>query len=251
MPSETSKYVPKILAAAIVANNLERFGFEDVELSRPVDSAELAVPPRTPLDVIAKAAGVSTATIRKLNPDILGKELPPGRGDFLVNVPPDTVSRTIAALPAMIEVNKSRLDDVDVLDPLDFMNPDGYRRRDPESADESLLALLPKPKKRRALRDPVAEELGDLLDGPSAATAKRETVIYRVGAGESLSTIAKQFSVDASDVARDNGMSAGDELREGSLIKLKVQRDLLDGRKAPRKAEADEPRSGKRLPKAG
>jgi membrane-bound lytic murein transglycosylase D len=251
MPSETSKYVPKILAAAIVANNLERFGFEDVELSRPVDAAELAVPPRTPLDVIAKAAGVSTSTIRKLNPDILGKEVPPGRGDFLVNVPPDTVSRTIAALPAMIEVNKSRLDDVDVLDPLDLMNPEGYRRPDPELSDESLLALLPKPKKRRALRDPVADDLGGLLDGPEVASKKRETVLYRVGAGDSLSSIASQFSVDADDVARDNGLSSPGELREGALIKLKVQRDLMDAPKPSRNADADERRPGKKLPKAG
>ena len=30
-----------------------------------------------PLDVVAKAAGVSTSQIRKLNPDVLGKQLPP------------------------------------------------------------------------------------------------------------------------------------------------------------------------------
>src|SRR4029453_16214578 len=34
IPSETSSYVPKIAAAAIVANNLERFGFDRVDVSR-------------------------------------------------------------------------------------------------------------------------------------------------------------------------------------------------------------------------
>jgi molybdopterin biosynthesis enzyme len=37
IPSETAAYVPKIAAAAIVANNLERFGFDKVEIARPVD----------------------------------------------------------------------------------------------------------------------------------------------------------------------------------------------------------------------
>ena len=49
----------QIPVIAIVANNLERFGFDRVELQRPVDSAEIAVPPGTPLKTLAKAAGVT------------------------------------------------------------------------------------------------------------------------------------------------------------------------------------------------
>src|SRR5690606_18853587 len=70
LPKETASYVPKIVAAAIVANNLARFGFGDVKIEAPVDGAEIAVPPGTPLKLLAKAAGVSTATIRKMNPDM-------------------------------------------------------------------------------------------------------------------------------------------------------------------------------------
>src|SRR5262249_37382314 len=101
IPRETSAYVPKILAAAIVANNLEHFGFDQVELSRPLDEAEITVPPGTPLKILAKASGVATSAIRTLNPDILGEKVPPGRTDFLMMIPADTLSRARAALPAL------------------------------------------------------------------------------------------------------------------------------------------------------
>ncbi len=239
MPSETSKYVPKIVAAAIVANNLERFGFDEVKVAPAADVGEIAVPPRTPLEVIAKAAGVSTSTIRKLNPDLLSKELPPGKGDFLVSVPAETVSRTIAALPTMLQ-REQLFDNTgdDLLDPIDLMSPDGYRR--PVDTDENLLSFLPKPKKKRhSMRNP-GEDLGvdDRLDEVASvgealrdrtdARSNRETVVYKVGSGDTLAGVAKQFAADVEDVARDNGLDAGDRLKEGSMLKLKVRRDVLD-----------------------
>lgn len=252
LPEETAKYVPKIIAAAIVANNLERFDFHDTPVAKPVDSAEIAVPPRTPLDVIAKASGVPTAVIRKLNPDVLGKELPPGKGDLLVNVPPESVSRAIAAMPAMLDGHKLRVDD-DMVDPLDLMSPDGFRPRATES-DDSLLALLPKPKKkRRALRDPLADGLDDLSsldsdarphDVEELAPKKRgETVLFRVGRGDSLEEIAKQFETSAADLARENDLTLGSKLKEGTLLRM-----TLSSKGAPTKGDrSDEERPrGKR-----
>ena len=241
MPSETSKYVPKIVAAAIVANNLERFGFDEVQLARPVDSAELAVPPRTSLETIAKAAGVSTSAIRKLNPDFLSKELPPGRGDFLVQIPTESVSRAVASMPALLNLDRGKLDDPSLFDPTDLMSPEGYRPRVTDDADDaSLLSLLPKPKKkRRSLRSNLLddESYGDRLDDLAALEVEkrrersegREKVVYRVGPGDTLVDVARQFAADVDDVASANGLRVGDKLREGTLLKLEVRKDLLEG----------------------
>jgi membrane-bound lytic murein transglycosylase D len=249
LPDETAKYVPKIIAAAIVANNLERFDFDETSVAKPVDMAEIAVPPRTPLDVIAKAAGVPTAVIRKLNPDILGKEMPPGKGDLLVNVPPETVSRAVAAMPAMLDGHKLRIDE-DMVDPLDLMSPEGYRPRAAES-DESLLSLLPKPKKkRRALRDPLAEGLEGIAalenegldasdDVEPAPKKKSETVLYRVGKGDKIEDIARQFEADPAEVARDNDLTLGSKLKEGTLLRLTLSKPPVaaKGEERSRKAK--------------
>jgi len=267
MPSETSKYVPKIIAAAIVANNLERFEFDEVQLSNPVDAAELAVPPRTSLETVAKAAGVSTSTIRKLNPDFLAKELPPGRGDFLIQVPTESVSRAVASMPALLELDRGRLDDATLLDPSDIMSPEGYRPR-PVSVDEddaSLLSLLPKPKKkkRRSFRGNVLDDEGlrDRLDDiavlenetESRGRKGREQLVYRVGPGDTLLGVAREFATDVDDVARANGLSVGDKLREGTLLKLDVRKDMIDGLRDKRGGTAeDTPRkTGKKKGSSG
>jgi membrane-bound lytic murein transglycosylase D len=266
LPEETSKYVPKIIAAAIVANNLERFEFDHVEMMSPVDGAEFAVPPGTSLEVIAKAAGVSTSAIRKLNPDVLGKELPPGRGDFLVQIPTESVSRAVASMPALIALDKGRADD-DFVDPMDLMSPDGFRPRKVDVADDdSLLALLPKPKKkkRRSLRGSLLDDdaYSDRLDEIAVLDAERdgrsrkgrETVVYKVNAGDTLVEVARQFAADVDDVARANGLRAGDKIKEGTLLKLQVKKELLDeGLRGDRNNTAEEtPRkSGKRNGSSG
>ncbi|WP_437954488.1 transglycosylase SLT domain-containing protein [Sorangium sp. So ce119] len=262
IPSETAAYVPKIGAAAIVANNLERFGFDQVEVSRPVDAAEIAAPPGTPLKTLAKAAGVATSTLRKLNPDILGDRVPPGRGDFLVMLPSDTLARAQAALPAMLSTELLATDDSSILDPVDLLGGRDFAPRKGYRDDESLLSLLPKPRKRtvdpidsadddrvasrkrRAMRDPVAAaSLDDGADGPpdeddggraplrsrpAGGQAKREVMLYRVGPGDTLIGVARQFVIDVEDVARDNGIDPDQKLRVGALLKLRIRPDMVD-----------------------
>lgn len=234
IPSETAAYVPKIMAAAIVANNLDHFGFEKVEVSRPVDGAEIAVPPGTPLKALAKAAGVSTSTVRGLNPDILGERVPNGRGDFLLTIPADTLARARASLPALVGSDQGEVEDV--LNPVDLMGNtrEPSRRALMRGEDESLLSLLPPPKKRRSLRDSLDEgrddgdeDLEDLM-GRRKSRKGRETVMYKVGSGDTLLGVARQFAVDVDDLASDNGLDTDSKLREGALIRLRVRKDVLD-----------------------
>ncbi len=260
LPSETAKYVPKIVAAAIVANNLERFDFDRADLGTPVNTGEIAVPPRTPLEAIAKAAGISTAQIRKLNPDVLGKQLPPGKGEYLISVPAESVSRAVAALPTMLELADHQIDRSDVLDPMDLMSPEGYR---PRASDEdgSLLSMLPKPKKKRtrSYRDPLEDMLDERLDNLAAIDAprraddgdvepvkKKDTVLYRVGANDTWGGIAKQFGTDGDDLARDNGLDSDKKPKEGTLLRLNIRRDLLENVGKGKRGEAEDKPKAKR-----
>ena len=252
IPAETAAYVPKISAAAIVANNLERFGFDKVEVSRPIDAAEIAVPPGTPLKVLAKASGVATSAIRTLNPDILGERVPPGRGDYIVMIPADTVSRARAALPSMLENEPLVTDDAQVLDPVSLLGGRDFAKPRGAHEDSSLLSLLPRARHRASLREPgddvesddrdAGEDLARVLDrdrgrddeddAPRRSSHRsskgRETVMYRINPGDTLVGIARQFAMDVDDVSHPNKIDESDPLKVGGLIKLKVRRDLLE-----------------------
>jgi membrane-bound lytic murein transglycosylase D len=230
IPTETSNYVPKIVAAALVANNLDRYGFGDVQLYRPVHLSELGVPGGAPLSIVARAAGISKATLRKHNPQLLGDRAPPG-GDYALRLPTDLMSRARAALPAMLESEPLLSGDAEVL--LGEPPAEPRRRRARHQAwgeDENRLSLLPKPK-RRIMRDrpeEASDPLAAMADEFPQRRGERELVMYRVAAGDTLLGVAREFAVDVDDVARDNGLDAEARLREGSLLKLMVKRSTLE-----------------------
>ena len=67
--AETRHYVPKLIAAALIAKHPERFGFH-VDFEQPVEVDEVRVPEATDLHVIAKAAGITFEQVRELNPEL-------------------------------------------------------------------------------------------------------------------------------------------------------------------------------------
>ncbi len=238
LPSETAAYVPKIVAAALVANNLDRYGFEDVKVYKPMHHAEVVVPGGTKLSLLAKAAGVSTSTIRKYNPHFRKDYVPP-HGQSVVLIPPQSLSRTRAALPAMMD-NRVASTDADILVPDDLFGLSGAKKgkrgRHAEwDEDENLLRMLPKPK-RRSLRSmlgakrpaPKDDAVAGLAEEFGPRRTDRETVMYRVGSGDTLIGVAKQFAIDIDDLARDNSLDPDAKLREGALLKLSVKRGVLD-----------------------
>jgi membrane-bound lytic murein transglycosylase D len=100
--SETRNYVPKLIAAAIIAKNPEHYGFDDVVPLEPLEFETVEVPDATSFDVLAEAAGVTEADILLLNPQYLRRVTPP-KQSVEVRVPSGTGERftvAYAAVPA-------------------------------------------------------------------------------------------------------------------------------------------------------
>lgn len=87
LPWGTSHYVPKWLAAAIVGNNLEVFGFADIERSPAIEWEEAVVPKSVALSIVAKAAGTKKETIERLNPQLRRGRTPPQANNYRVRIP--------------------------------------------------------------------------------------------------------------------------------------------------------------------
>lgn len=85
--AETRNYVPKLIAAAIIAKNPDQYGFGDVVPESPLAFETVTVPDATSFDVVAEAAGVDESDIRFLNPQYPRMVTPPDR-EVEVRVPP-------------------------------------------------------------------------------------------------------------------------------------------------------------------
>ena len=100
LASETQNYVPKLIAAAVVAKQPERFGIP-APLPTPFTYDSLVVTAATGLDIIARLAEVSVEEIKDLNPQYLRLATPP-RTTSVIRVPlgsGEKVSERYQALP--------------------------------------------------------------------------------------------------------------------------------------------------------
>jgi membrane-bound lytic murein transglycosylase D len=88
LPLETQQYLHKIIAAKLILENPENYGFHltprDLYPVLRFDRLNLDLEKEVPLVIIAKAAGLSFKTLKTMNPDIRGYYLSTGPASILV-----------------------------------------------------------------------------------------------------------------------------------------------------------------------
>ncbi len=84
---ETKDYVPRLLAAAIIAKDPARYGFADVAYLPPIEFDTVVIPSRTDLDVVARICGISYETVRDLNPELRRWCTPPDYPNYELKLP--------------------------------------------------------------------------------------------------------------------------------------------------------------------
>ncbi|MHB8790880.1 MAG: LysM peptidoglycan-binding domain-containing protein [Desulfobulbaceae bacterium] len=95
---ETKRYVPKLIAAIIVAKNPEKYGFSDVSYQDPARFDLIKVPPMTDLNAVAIASGQDIDQIRSLNNELLKNFTPPGKNSYELRIPAGTYEQVAGNL---------------------------------------------------------------------------------------------------------------------------------------------------------
>lgn len=89
LPTETQRYIFKILAVKLIFSNPSRYGFhllkEDYYQPLNFDRVKITLPGRTPLSLVAQASETHYKRIKDLNPEIRKDILP--KGTFIIAVP--------------------------------------------------------------------------------------------------------------------------------------------------------------------
>ncbi len=87
LPRETRDYIPRLLAAAIIAKDPEKFGFLDISYDLAIRFISEKVPGATSLATVALAASSDLTTIKSLNPEILTGIAPPDVEFYTMKLP--------------------------------------------------------------------------------------------------------------------------------------------------------------------
>ncbi len=84
---ETKDYVPKLLAAAIIAKDPARYGFADVAYLPAIEFDTVKIPSRTDLELVARICEVPYRTLRDLNPELRRWCTPPDYPGYELKIP--------------------------------------------------------------------------------------------------------------------------------------------------------------------
>jgi membrane-bound lytic murein transglycosylase D len=238
LPWETTLYVPKVLAAAIVAHNLAAFGFTDLTTDSPIDTDEVDVPAGTPLTLVAQAAGSTLKDIETLNPELRAARTPPaaegvtlypvrvshGRGASTT----DALSRLRKDLPlleryvmrfgeTLEQVALARHTTTQHLIDLNAIAPS-------ETIRGGTTILVPKLRGEGPPPSPSPEPTRPVVVVPADAFVypDRDRVFYRVVAGDALAKIASALGASQDDLRRWNSLDPGARLQEGMTLQAFV-----------------------------
>lgn len=100
--TETKEYVPRFIAASMIAANPREFGFEDIEYHEPMSYDEVALEAPIDLAVAAECAETDLDTIKKLNPELRRWCTPPDMSQYVLRIPKgkkDLFEEKLGAVP--------------------------------------------------------------------------------------------------------------------------------------------------------
>jgi membrane-bound lytic murein transglycosylase D len=84
---ETKDYVPKFIAASLIANSPEDFGFEDLEYHPPLNYDRVTISSPVDLEIIADCAETTEEVIKELNPELRRWCTPPDVSEYTLRIP--------------------------------------------------------------------------------------------------------------------------------------------------------------------
>ncbi len=106
---ETREYVPRFVAATIIAKNPEDFGFESIQTDPILEETEkVLLPPKTTLRSVAEAIDVEEQFLKELNPAIKNGFLPPDT-PYEVRIPKEKKDLLIAKIDELEKADSKQI----------------------------------------------------------------------------------------------------------------------------------------------
>jgi membrane-bound lytic murein transglycosylase D len=228
LPQETRDYVPKFMAAAIIAKNPEEYGFR-VEWHDPMATDTVKVNGPTDLAAIAQATDVPLEEIKSLNPHLRRGLTPPDNKPFAVRVPAGTAERFAENFPAI------KKEEQDVWARKARNLGSGYLVRHKVHRGESLSliasrygARVSNIQRANNMGRRTMIRVGQVLLVPvgrgyaAASQGGSGPVQHKVRRGDSLWKIAMRYNVRVKDLMAWNGLNPKSILRPGDRIIVKT-----------------------------
>lgn len=231
---ETREYVPKFIAATLIAKNPINYGFTNVPYQEEQNYQSMHVDRPVNLKTLAKQMNVSYKDLQNLNPRYRSHRVPVYRGKTsLIRVPSGKLAKAqIAATKSYTTISKR------VYEPLKITRYKVKKGDNLTKIARKFGITVDKLRRTNSLGRRSVLFVGKRLkivrpgaDQRSISSAKSVTAkasknyrkikkVHRVARGENLSLIAKRYKVSLSELLKYNNLRMSKKLHVGQKIKL-------------------------------
>lgn len=233
---ETKNYVPKFMAATIIAKNPEKYGFK-LDLWEPLQFDEVIIESPTDLRTIAKATGVTYTQLKELNPELRSTITPLNYKDYVLKLPYGTKETFLANFnqvppeQRMIQLRHRvrKGETLSILARKYGTSVQAIRELNNLGRTHIIRAgqyLLIPMSSRIAARQEIRRSVTEPVLAPSSLVSENEPeikkIIYRVRRGDTLWRISKNFNVPISKIREWNRLGPGSKLIAGRRLVLYV-----------------------------
>ncbi len=238
LAKETRHYVPKLIAAIIIAKNPEQYGFDNIAYEEPLRYETMEVPRWTALEAVALAGDMDLEELHDLNRQLRRRITPPELSTYELRLPVGKKQQVAEKLPRVKAVaktdyqthvvgsgdtltricNRYNINKTTLLKANSLRSEQlvvGQRLRIP--VQKTAYRLLP-------------EGVDQSIEAALAGAGPDGLVLHKIKQGESLWNIARRYGVNVNTLAAWNDIGDPRRIRAGQHLALYLDPEPAGGR---------------------
>ncbi len=221
LPRETNDYIPKYIAAKLIAKNPDKYGFEGVDYLPPIEFDHITVSQPVNLRLMADKMNFNYEDFKALNPKYkgeiapldsennLGLRIPPGSYEIAMNAAKESISDKVEFVADQDEIQNYKVRHGDTFAKV-------ARRYKTTVAYLRDINDFPRKKKLRVGQSIFVPDRTPLKEKRPELIGK----FYIVQPGDSLASIAVKYKVSVNDLKKANNLSRKTKIKSGVKLIL-------------------------------